>query len=80
MYEMENAANTVLQECAPSILNLNPEVQTAIVRSQIAVLAMLFPMASIGTCTIDGTPLHFKGKLTGLEVCCGGAPTHCWTV
>lgn len=56
-----------------------PEVQTVLARIQIANIVMAFPAASLGSCSIDGTPLSARGRGDqGVWICCNGDPEHCW--
>ncbi len=54
------------------------EIQTQVVRAQLALLATVFPLASLGTCEQDGTELLYQGRQDGLYVCC--VHNHCWKV
>lgn len=55
-------------------------MQDVFARNQLALLASAMPLASIGTCSDDGTDLRFVGGPDGLRVCCTGNPQHCWKI
>lgn len=55
---------------------LTPEEQTVVARHQFAELALALPMASIGTCSQDGTDLQFEEHGGEMLMCC--AHGHCW--
>jgi hypothetical protein len=49
-------------------------------RIAIANVALMAAAVSIGTCTMDGTDMHYSGRTDGLYVCCSAASQHCWKV
>lgn len=46
----------------------------------VAQLAATNPHVSVGVCAQDGTALAFVGRVTGLFLCCGGSPQHCYQI
>lgn len=74
--ELLESATRALAEV--DVSSTPPEVQTQVVRAQLALLATVFPLASLGTCDQDGTELLFRGRDDGLYVCC--VHGHCWKV
>jgi hypothetical protein len=64
----------VLRESAGR--GLTAEEQTIVARFRLAELALALPMASLGTCSQDGTDYQFEDHDGQMWVCC--AHGHCW--
>lgn len=56
---------------------LTADEQTVIARFRLTQLAVELPMASLGNCSVDGTPYQFEDHDGDMWVCC--AQGHCWT-
>jgi hypothetical protein len=81
---MEWAARAMIEQL-PSVTNvflesagrgLTPEEQTIVARFRFAELALALPMASLGTCSEDGSEYQFQDRDGEMWVCC--ARGHCW--
>ncbi len=83
-YEEEQRSTEVRRAAWETIIKPYEERETVtkdqVAQLQIALTAITMPLASIGTCSTDGTPLRFIGGADGLRVCCTGNPQHCWKV
>ena len=83
-HEEEQRSVEVRRAAWETIIKPYEEALTAtkdqVARLQIALTASAMPLASIGTCSIDGTPLRFVGGTDGLRVCCTDNPQHCWKI
>lgn len=55
---------------------LTPDEQTVVARFRLAELALELPMASLGTCSQDGSDYQFEDHDGEMWVCC--AHGHCW--
>lgn len=42
----------------------------------LAQMALTYPLAQLGTCAIDGAPMHFAAGEDGLYVRCTADPSH----
>jgi hypothetical protein len=54
--------------------------QSLLAQLALAQLALTYPKAMLGTCKIDGTPMHFVAGEEGLCVSCSAEPSHRFTV
>jgi hypothetical protein len=50
--------------------------QSLLAQLALAQLALTYPKATLGTCLIDGEPMHFVAGEDGLAVRCGADPSH----
>ena len=76
---VELQAKEHLKDLARSTSLYPQDVQTTIAATGLALIALLAPQASLGSCSQDGADLHYVGRPgDGLYVCCGGLPQHCW--
>ena len=54
--------------------------QSLLAQLALAQLALTYPKATLGTCAIDGTPMHFVAGEEGLCISCSAEPNHRFTV
>ena len=55
--------------------------QSLLAQLALAQVALAYPKASLGVCTVDGAPLRFEAKDDGLYVCCSApGPRHGWKI
>jgi hypothetical protein len=79
------AATQAMEEHLPTVTSvlrdsagrgLTAEEQTIVARFRLAELALELPMASLGTCSQDGSDYQFEDRNGEMFVCC--AHGHCW--
>ena len=54
--------------------------QSLLAQLALAQLALTYPRAMLGSCQIDGAPMHFVASAEGLCVRCSADPSHGYTV
>jgi|HubBroStandDraft_6_1064221.scaffolds.fasta_scaffold740327_1 hypothetical protein len=77
---VRDAATRAIRALLNDLLEPGADVPSIAARIAIANVALMAAAVSIGTCTMDGTDMHYSGRSNGLFVCCSASPQHCWKV
>jgi len=77
---VRDAATRAIQALLYDLSQPGADVVSISARIAIANIALVAAAVSIGTCTMDGTDMHYSGRGDGLYVCCSAAHQHCWKV
>jgi len=77
---VREAATKAIQALLTDLTDPYADAVSIAAKIAIANVALMAATVSVGTCTMDGTDMHYSGRANGLYMCCSGSPQHCWKV